>query len=467
MDRTSVAETGGFAAIAGGLGSAVALPDALPGLSHRYGGHVTMALLAGREIVCADYRGCSSGAVQGLEGQTMQASRGLLAVAGRGASARSAAPLAHGLVAEQAVAACLTGVVHNGPALRDALVQRGALFGDTGQAEILLQLMAQSRQRTLVNRLVEALERMVGGFSLVLITDELAVAARDPRGFRPLWIGARADGHAVASDPSALAALGALELRELAAGEVVLLEPGAPVRSLRPWGVFPRAACAMEWLGRGRAGSSFEGLSNYTVRDRLGRALAATCPAPGDVVVALPGACAVAGQAFAQQARIAFGTAFEPLVTLPGAPASAPELHVVEAAVRNRSLVLVFAPETPSELLHEAVGALRRAGARQVHLRCFGPLQAAECPYGLRLPSPAVAPGVGIEPQSLDVWLRADSLEVTTLAGLTTALGREATGSCALCLGGPAPLQARDAAATPQLPLFEGGGSGIEDARLV
>lgn len=460
MDRNLLADSSGFAVIAGGLGCCVALPDALGGLGHRYGGLASITLIAGREVATSEHGGCLCGAFRAAAAPSLQAARGLLTVGSGGGSSRGCGPSSHGLVDGQTVAACLTGSVHNGPALRELLVERGALLGTGGYAELLLHLMAQSRQRTLVNRLVEALERMVGGFSLALITDELAVVARDPRGFRPLWVGVRADAHVAASDASALKAMGAEELRELSAGEVVLLEPGAPARSLRPWGVFPRAACALEWLSFARVGGSFEGLSVHPVRHRLGRALAAACPTPADAVVALPGCCATAALAFSQQAGLPFEAAFEPSGVCIEDHASRVDLQAVEAAVRGKRCVLVFAPDTSVERLRSAVRSLRDAGARQVHLRSFGPLQVTDCPYGLPLPPPVVVPGTGLDPLALLGWLRADSLQATTLEGMATALGREATGSCARCLGGAAPLRVRDAAATPQLPLFEGGGSG-------
>jgi amidophosphoribosyltransferase len=452
MERNQSAETHGFAAIAAGFGSAARLPAALPGLHHRHAGHLALASISGRAVELFEHRGELSGARPALSEAAFQASRGLLAVGGGPGGSRRPSPVARGRVVDQAVAVCLTGVVHNGAALRQALVERGALLGEGSQAELLLHLMAQSRQRTLVNRLVEALERMVGGFSMALISDELAVAARDPRGFRPLWLASVPDGHAVASDPAALRGLGAVELREVAAGEVVLLEPGAPARSLRPWGVFPRASCAMEWLLWSRLSASFDGQSVHAVRHRLGRALGASSVASADLVTSLPGACPTAALAFARQAELPYECTFDPAE----ADRFAPDEAVIEAAVRGRRVILVISAGQPAELLRGAIRALGNAGARQVHLRSITPLQRSECPYGMDLPTPLVSDGASLDPQALLSWLRADSFDAGNLEGLATALGREPTVSCCTCLGGTAPLQARDAAATPQLPLFEG-----------
>jgi amidophosphoribosyltransferase len=467
MDSKQWAETAGFAALAAGPGCSTTLIGALEGLGHRYVDRASLAVVAGRELVVHRHQGPLHTAAAELERHPLHGSRALLAVGGGGAPARPQDLIAGGMVAEQAVAVCMTGCVHNADALRQAAVERGALVTQSSHAELLLLLMAQSRQRTVVNRLLEALERMVGGFSLAVATDELLVVARDPRGFRPLWIAKRGEAHAAATDPAALNALGATGLCELSPGEVTLLEPGAPVRALRPWGVFPRAACVQEWLGFARVSASFEGLSVHALRQRMGRALAAACPAPADLVAGLPDDCQVAAMAYAMRAGLPLDQVFEPgLASGLGARASVP-LRAVSAAVRGRRPVLVFQPSTPADRLHEAVASLRAAGARQVHLRCFAPLQATDCLYGQRLPPPALAAGSGLDSSALQAWLRADSLESIELDGLATALGRESMGCCARCLGGPAPLVARDAAATPQLPLFHGGSPGADDAMLV
>jgi amidophosphoribosyltransferase len=464
MDGTRRAETGGFVAITGGAACTAVLPEALPGLAHRHGGWAALGVIAGRESAVELRRAGVAQAQQALGGSALRAARGLLAV-GRAHELRAPDLLCAGRVDDQPVLACLAGSVHNAAALGQVVAERGALRTGSSDVELLLHLMAQSKQRTLVNRLLEALERTVGAFSLALLAGELLVAARDPRGFRPLWIASRGDAWLAASEPAALEAVGAVGLRELAVGELVLLERGAPVRSLRPWAVFPRAACCLEWLCLSRPGAVFEGLAAHTVRQRLGRALAATSPSPAHLVATLPGGCAAAGMAFAQQVGAPMVQAFDPFPGAGSEPQGVARDRVIAAAVRGQGLALVFAPDTELERLREAVVALRSAGATSVHLRCFGPLQVSECSFGVHLPRPAA--GGGLELSALGAWLKADSLAAVGLEGISSALGREGRGFCASCLGADPPLVARDASATPQLPLFEGQGSGTTDARLV
>ncbi len=455
MDMHQPTETAGFAAIAGGHAESAALPAALEGLAHRFRGQLDLTALRGTEIIRSEHQGCLDRACALRLDEAPRGRLGLLAVGG------GSAPLvASASVAGEPVAVCVTGRFHNGPALRRIVVERGALLRGESDAELLLHLMAHSRQRTLVNRLLEALERVVGAFSLALITRELMVAARDPRGFRPLWLGAVGPAHAAASDQEALEGMGVVGARELAAGEVALLEAGAPVRSLRPWGTAPRAACVQEWLGRARVTASFEGLSVHALRQRLGRALAAGSPTHADAVITLPGACPVAAMAFAKQAELPLVQAFDPL-RLVGEEGLG---RAVSAAVQGRRLALVFGSEQPLERVRQASLSLRAAGCTRVHLRSTAPLLSCGCPYGLQLPG---APTPATDRATLEAWLQVDSLHEIGLEGLAVALGRDASTLCALCLGAQAPLVERDAAGTPQLPLFEGEDPGTNAPGLV
>ncbi|MFH1462782.1 MAG: hypothetical protein ABIO70_00140, partial [Pseudomonadota bacterium] len=322
---TSPAEVGGLAAFVGGGEVAARLAGAFEAMPRRLAGW------AGCWVV---RRPGDVELVEGEPGGWPALLSGGHAGLARSAPAQAARPhpatAASGLLLGHGVVAGLVGRVHNADALRQLVADRGALLRGDDDAELLLHLMAQSPQRTFVNRLVDALGSLRGGFSFALVTAGMCVAGRDPRGFRPLWIGTGEGGCAAASDPGALDAMGLHQHREVGVGELAILEPGAPPWTLRPWGAQEPAACVQEWVGLAPPGSSFEGLGVHTLRQRLGVALAATCPAPADLVASLPGACQVAAMAFAAQLGLPMGLAF--------APASAPagRLLALPAAVRGR-----------------------------------------------------------------------------------------------------------------------------------
>jgi amidophosphoribosyltransferase len=327
------------------------------------------------------------------------------------------------------------------------------LRGDD-DAELVLHLLAQSSQRTLVNRLLDALGSLRGGFSFALATAGMCLAGRDPRGFRPLWIGTGEGVCAVASDPGALDAMGATHLREVGVGELVILEPGAPPWTLRPWGAQHPAACAQEWIGLAPVDSVFEGVGVHTVRQRLGLALAATCPAPADLVACLPDACPVAAMAFAAQLALPMAVVFAPAGAANGRWAALP------GAVRGRRVALVHEPGVPAARMRAAVLALRAAGARQVHLRCMAPWLTADCRHGVRLPAPWIDAASLARGDSIAGPTGTDSAEALSSSSLAAALGRGEDQHCEACLGGSEPLPEEEASATLQLPLFTAAGGG-------
>ncbi len=449
-------DAGALVAVVGG-GSAQ-LASALPGLAHRRVDSLSAALLdpAGMQRLPACQPLGGGGTLVRL---APRGHRGVAVLEARSPGGRSFGSLASGHGAERALIAGVVGRFHNGEALRTACLEQGVLLTGTGEAELLLAMLVQSRQRTLVNRVVEVLQRIVGGYSMVLVSDELAVAARDAMGFRPLWIGRLGEAHLVATASAALEHAGATALRELSPGELVVLEPGAPPSSLRPWGITRRAACAQEWLCLARADASFEGVAVYTLRQRLGRAAAAACPVPDGVVSTIPGECAAAASAFARQADLPMESVFVPPPVFAGPTGASSMLPVIPAAVRRRQVTLVHHPAVEPERLRQAVAALSLAGASGVHLRCVAPLTSRHCPYGIGLPAPLGVPSGAEDAAALRVLTGANSAAALGAEGLASALGREEGAFCHHCLGGEAPLVARDAVATPQLPLFRGGAS--------
>ncbi len=449
-------DVGALAAVVGCSGAPRALEAGLAGFAHRRHRAVNVAALGPSGLSTVPALGGEASAVETLAGLESDAHHGVAATSATTTHDGRASCLSWGRLGDRFMVAGVVGRFHNGDALRTACLERGTLFAGQGEAELLLQLLALSRQRTLVNRVVEVLERLVGAYSLVVVSDELSIAARDPMGFRPLWLGRIAEGFAVASEPAALAAMGASEPRELAAGELVVLEPGSSPSSLRPWGVSRRAACVLEWLRLARLDTSFEGLSVHTLRKRLGRATAAAHPVPPGVVTALPGECPAAAVAFANQAGMPLEVVFVPPPVDLGILYAKQGPAVVEAAVRGREVTLVHGPTVAPERLRAVVGKLSRAGARRVHSRCYAPLLRSRCPHGVRLHAPLGVPAGGEDTAALRVVSGADSAAALSPEELASALGREPKGYCSFCLGGEAPLAGRDAGATPQLPLFQG-----------
>jgi len=447
--RSGAGEVGGLATVVGTDSAATRLAGAVGAMPQRRAGWVGCWIV--RAVATVDsVEGEPGGWAAALPGGC----GGLARLAPGSPSRPHPAAAGAGLVLGQAVAVGLVGRIHNAAPLRQVVAERGALLRGDDDAELLLHLMAQSSQRTVVNRLVDALGNLRGGFSFTLVTAGMCLAGRDPRGFRPLWIGTGEGLSAAASDPGALDAMGVQPLREVGAGELAILEPGSPTWTLRPWGTQHPAACVQEWVGLAPVGSTFEGLGVHALRQRLGLALAATCPVTADLVACLPGACPVAAMAFAAHLGLPMGVVFVPDDAL------AARWVALPGAVRGRRVALVHEPGVPAARMRAAVASLRSAGARQVHLRCVAPWLTAECRYGVRLPAPWPSAVGAVPGDTIAGYFDAESAAALSHAELAAALGRDGSHHCAACGGGAEPLPQDEASATYQLPLFASVSNG-------
>lgn len=337
------------------------------------------------------------------------------------------------------------GGLVNAEAIWAERAAQGGLWRRGGDEELVLQLMAASHRATLVNRWVDALGELQGGFAALLLTRERLLAARDPLGLRPLFVGRLGAGWAVASEQPALERLGARACRELDPGELLIVDRSGGAR-LSPWPKRPPRLCAVELGRRARPDGSLGGQALTPLRRGIIERLAQDAPAV-DAVSAL----------FDEDwgAAATLGAVMGAPVTPVGASLPGGEWAALPAACAGRRLLLVLDPERPAELIPSRLRALRRAGATALHLRLTWPVTVAPCDYGVRAPEVQRAatedPG---DPARLDV----ESLGGVSAKTLADAL----PDPCLGCFGEAPPLTAPSAPAAGQLPLFQSaGGEGV------
>jgi amidophosphoribosyltransferase len=349
--------------------------------------------------------------------------------------------LAVGRVRGARLAVSLVGRVTNAFRLREDLSDRGAVLLGTSDAELVLHLVAHSAQKTLVNRLVDALWRLEGAWSLALLAEDRLVIARDPHGFRPVWIGRVDDGWIAATEDAALRETHAEARREVGPGEMAVFDARG-MQSVQPLRPLAAAACAQQVLQLAPAEGRPFGASAWGVRTALGERLAADCPAiEADRVVALAGAEAI-GHGFAARAGLRLVPAWS------AARAIAP-------AVEDGRVALVVAGLATGIEVRAAVLALREAGASRVDVRVGAPATTAGCRYGV--PGPT-SDEIASRPESdLPGWLGADSVGILGHAALLAALGRPGAW-CTACIGGRQPIAADEG--EDQLPLFAAAAPG-------
>ena len=183
-------------------------------------------------------------------------------------------------------------IAHNGNLtnayrVRKSLVRRGCIFQSTMDTEVIIHLIATSLYSTVVDRVIDALKQVEGAYSLVALTQEALIGVRDPLGIRPLVVGRLGDTFILASESCALDIIGAEFVRDVEAGEVVIIDAGG-LRSIKPFGRTPARFCIFEYIYFSRPDSTVEGKNVYDVRKRIGAELARESPVDVDMVVPVP-----------------------------------------------------------------------------------------------------------------------------------------------------------------------------------
>jgi amidophosphoribosyltransferase len=437
-------------------------------------GHPAAARVVAAGLHAMQHRGRAGAAVVVADGSTVRWSRGegpvaeavppdeLSRLAGGvgagGVRSGSMSVVAHGRSSAGRVGVAVVGALTNGPQLWRELVDDGAVVVDGTDAELILQLLARSTQRTFVNKLVDAVWKVQGAYGLAVMTPDRLVVVRDPAGFRPLWLGRLADAILVASDDQAIEGIGGTLQRPLRPGEMLIVDAKG-VQSIAPLPPRPTSACSQELLALApREGRPFAEPAQ-ALRLRLGAALAERQGEPSaEAVVAAPGPALDVASGFARAAGLQLVPAFVAQHPSPFleredlSPGGVLPLRVVPGAVAGQSVVLITGSLTHGHLVRQAASDLAAAGATAVHLRCSAPPVRLACPYGMRVHgADALVASRHPEPDALASWLGVQSVGWLDATSLADVLG---TGRCEACLSTDLPLPVAEQSLDDQLALF-------------
>ncbi|HEY3593996.1 MAG TPA: amidophosphoribosyltransferase, partial [Polyangiaceae bacterium] len=224
-----------------------------------------------------------------------------------GSHLKNAQPLAVDY-AQGSIAVAHNGNLTNAEELRERLEARGSIFQSNSDTEVIIHLLALSRQRTIEDRIADALAEVKGAYSLVFLTEDSIIAVRDPYAIRPLVLGklpGSAFPNVVASEPVAFDLIDAEAVREVLPGEMVIIDQNG-LRSSSPLAREPRRSCVFEYVYFARPDSKISGATVYEVRKNLGRALADEQPADCDIVVPVPDSGVAAAMGFAERLGVPF-----------------------------------------------------------------------------------------------------------------------------------------------------------------
>ncbi|MBI4469912.1 MAG: amidophosphoribosyltransferase [Acidobacteria bacterium] len=294
------------------------------------------------------------------------------------------------------MALCHNGNFPNAQAVRSELEKEGSIFQSTSDTEIVLHLMARVQATDVVEALVQAVGRMEGAYSILFATPEIMVAARDPRGFRPLSIGVLNGSYVVASESCAFDLIGACFLRDILPGEVVVFSADG-MKSLRPFAPQPIKQCIFEHVYFSRPDSVVFGQPVSLSRQMLGRFLARNAPADADVIVPVPdsGVAAAIGYSLESGIPFCFGlvrnhyvgrTFIEPKASIRHFRVKV-KLNPVRQLLEGKRVVLVDDSIVRGTTSQEIVQMVRAAGAAEVLFRVSCPPTISPCYYGVDTPN--------------------------------------------------------------------------------
>ena len=347
------------------------------------------------------------------------------------------------------IAVAHNGNLVNAQELREALVREGSIFQTTSDTEVLLHLYARSKAGSVEKALIESISQVQGAFSLVLLTRDRLIAARDPHGFRPLTLGRLGDAYIVCSETCALDLIDAEWIRDIEPGEVLIIGPDG-MKSVHPFPPARLAHCVFEHVYFARPDSYVFTKSVNETRTEFGRQLAKEQPAQADVVVPIPdsGVCAATGYAEMSGLPLRMGlirnhyvgrTFIEPHQAIRHFGVRV-KLNPVKSILQGRRVVLVDDSIVRGTTSKKIVKMVRAAGASEVHMRISCPPTISPCFYGVDTPQRSELIAANQSVAEICEFIGADSLGYLSEEGLLASVGSERGSYCTSCYTGQYPV---------------------------
>jgi len=344
------------------------------------------------------------------------------------------------------------GNLTNAAELRRELVDGGSIFQSTMDSEILVHLIARSRQRDPADQIREALGRVEGAYSLVITVNQVMFAVVDPRGFRPLLLGKVGDAPVVASESCALDIVGARAVCELEPGTVLRIE-GGRIDYLDPLPPQPPKRCVFELVYFSRPDSLIFGESVDQYRRALGRRLAREHPAPGcDCVFSVPDSSNAAALGFSEQSGIPLehalirnhyvGRTFIHPVQAGRDAKVKIKYNTVRDILAGKKVVVVDDSIVRGTTSRGLVAMIRQAGAQEVHFRVASPPIVGPCYYGIDTPTREELIAATHSVEEIAAYLGVESLGYLSLEGMVESSAGDPTRFCHACFSNhyPTPI---------------------------
>lgn len=335
------------------------------------------------------------------------------------------------------------GNLINAQMLRHELEAYGAIFQSTSDSEVIIHLIAHSRAGSFLSRVVDALNQVRGAFSVVLMTDNGLIAARDPYGLRPLCIGRLRSSWVVASETCAFDLLDAEYIREVEPGELIVINDQG-LESHHPFPKTSPAMCVFEYVYFARPDSRIFGSEAvYTTRKALGRQLAQEAWVPADVVIPVPDSGVPAALGYAEGAGVPFEaglirnhyvgrTFIEPEQSIRHFGVKV-KLNAVSEVLEGKRVVVIDDSLVRGTTSRKIVKMIRQAGATEVHMRISSPPIISPCFYGIDTPTKKELIASDHSTEEIRKYITADSLAYLSLDGMLKSAPKSPDQYCTAC----------------------------------
>lgn len=360
------------------------------------------------------------------------------------------------------------GNLTNALTLRQQLVKQGSIFRTTMDTEVIIHLIALSKRKTMLDCLIDALHHIEGAYSMVVLTKDALIGVRDPYGVRPLILGKVGDAYVLTSETCALDIIGAKYVRDIKAGEVIIIRSGH-IESVFPFAPKPKRFCIFEYVYFSRPDSVIEGLPVYAMRKAMGRELARENGVRADVVIPVPDSGVPAAIGYAEESGIPFElgiirnhyvgrTFIEPAEQVRHLGVKLKH-NANTAVIKGKRVILVDDSIVRGTTSKKIVQMVRDAGAKEVHMRISSPPTTHSCFYGVDTPCTEQLLAHKMSVKEMNDFIGSDSLVFISVDGMYRAVGKTGRDKnmpqyCDACFTGDYPVPLVDSGADT-LPLLD------------
>lgn len=358
------------------------------------------------------------------------------------------------------VAISHNGNLANARELRSELMSQGALFQTGTDSELILNLVARSGHTSFEAAMADAVTRLVGSAALVAMSTSQLIGYRDPLGNRPLSIGKLDGGYVLASETCAFSTIGAELVREVAPGEMVVIDQDG-LRSVQPRSTVPEAFCVFEFIYFARPDSEIEGHNVHLIRRQIGRVLAEEHPIEADLVIPTPDSGVSASMGYAEASGLEYDLGLVKNRYVGRQPSRHTDatrhlgnrikLNPIRSVLRGKRVVLLDDSILRGTTTAGATQMLRDAGVKEVHMVVASPPFLHPCHYGIDVPASDHLIAWQKDPAEIAQLVGADSLHYLSLEGLFRAVGVARERLCTACFTGNYPTPIDEATASRML----------------